>query len=267
MTRRNKGIFVRRYGADQCWICGSMENPSREHKFKASDLRRHYGDQALYVGHEDAGNFTGSHAQGLGSKHLKFKSTICQRCNSTVTQASDRAYDKFVQVVEVADDEEAAIATAYTHIDCLKGTDEYTSLFRYFAKLLGCHLADISAPIPTHLSRFVAKKTNRNCIWLGTRADVSYADMASRLGERGPYAAHGGLVVITKAPKLLPARLYSTSTVGAMQFIFYFVLTLPEIWEMRLRHPKFIRWCADSAKAAIETPISEDQLRRLGLLE
>jgi hypothetical protein len=219
------------------------------------------------VGHQEGDSFAARRAQGLDSKHLKFMSIICQPCNSTITQASDRAYDKFVQIVEAAGDSEAAIGAAYAYIDALKGTDEYTSLFRYFAKLLGCHLADIGAPIPTHLSRFVGKKTNRNCIWLGTRADLSYADMASRLGEAGPYAAHGGLVVITREPKLLPTRLYSTSTIGAMQFIFYFVLTLPEIWEMRLRHPKFIRWCADSARATIETPIPVDQLRRLGLSE
>src|SRR5690606_27850407 len=39
------------------------------------------------------------------------------------------------------------------------------------------------------------------------------------------------------------------------------------VWEMRLRHPEFIRWCADSARAAIETPIPEDQLGRLDLIE
>lgn len=263
----NKGLFVRRYGVDQCWICGSTERPTREHKFKASDLRRKYGNQVLYVGREVDGGFSSRRAQGIGSDLLKFKSTICERCNSAATQASDRAYDKFVQFVESHEDEEIAIDAAYKYIDEIGGSPEYTSLFRYFGKILGCHLADIGAPIPVHLSRFVATKTARNCIWLGTRKDSSYTKTLSDVGERIPRLAHAGLVVITKQPKFMPTRLYSASTIGALQFVFYEVLTYAEILEMRLRHPDFIRWCAESAQESIEKPIPEDHLRRLGLIE
>ena len=258
------GIFVTAYDKLQCWICGSKDNPTREHKFKASDIRRHYGRQTMYVAREEEDGFRSLHAQGPNSKHLKFESVICHHCNSTLTQASDRAYDQFVQVVGSESQAEIASQRAYEYLEDAKGSEEYINLFRYFAKLLGCHLADMAAPVPTHLSKFVAREIDRNCIWLGVQPDHGYADMVSRVGSHGPYVAHGGLIVITKKPKLLPTRFHSTSTVGPIQFVYYYNLTLPELLEMRIRHPSFIKWCAEYATAAMVNPIPEEKLKQLG---
>jgi hypothetical protein len=79
------------------------------------------------------------------------------------------------------------------------------------------------------------------------------------------YAAHGGLIVITRKPKLLPSKFYTTLTVGRVQCIFYYQLTLFEIWEMQLRYPRFIAWCAENARSAIDNPIPQSDLERLGL--
>lgn len=79
------------------------------------------------------------------------------------------------------------------------------------------------------------------------------------------YAAHGGLVLITKKPRFLPSRIYTTRTVGPIQFIFFYNLTMFEVWEMRLRHPEFIKQCAMTARSALENPISRSTLERLGL--
>jgi hypothetical protein len=261
----NQGLFVRAYEIDQCWICGSKDNPTREHKFKASDIRRQYGDETMFIGRDEDNGFSSRRAQGPNSKHLKFVSAICHHCNSTRTQASDRAYEQFIRTIETERDPEKASQRAYSCLERIAGSNEYINLFRYFGKLLGCHMADIGAPIPTHLSKFAAKKTNANRIWLAAQPDYGYADMVSRIGKDGPYSAHGGLVVITKKPKLLPTRLHSTSTVGAVQFVFHLNLTPFEVAEMRLRYPRFIQWCAENASSAIETPIQEDKLKQLGL--
>jgi hypothetical protein len=149
-----------------------------------------------------------------------------------------------------------------------KGAKLYPALpiFRYFAKILGCYLADIGAPVPFHLSRFVAKRTNRNCIWLGVRRDPTYQKLSSYIvDEKLRYAAHGGLVVITKKPNLLPSRLYTTMTVGPIQFTFFFVLKSVHVWEMQLRFPAFVKWCRETAQQGAADPLPSSTLSRLGL--
>jgi hypothetical protein len=262
-------LFVHVPSRGKCWICGSPAKPSREHKFKASDIRRHFGKGDLYVGSSDDGYPSGKIAQGVDSTHLKFENPICERCNSSVTQESDSAYDRFIAQMEYDGPDVKEIYRIFSDPRFCKGPklQIYIPLYRYFAKLLGCQLAEIGAPIPLHLSRFVAKKTDQNCIWLGVRRDVTYQQLASRISrEELKYAAHGGLVIITKMPNLLPSRLYTTMTVGPTQFTFFFVLTALQILEMRLRYPKFITWCAETARRAIDDPIPPSKLEQLGLL-
>jgi hypothetical protein len=83
-----------------CWICGRADGSTREHKFKASDLQRHFGRDEMHVFTD--GDFRGPArvAQGPKSDHLKFQSPICEVCNSSLTQESDRAYDAFIKAVE-----------------------------------------------------------------------------------------------------------------------------------------------------------------------
>ncbi|HEY1983349.1 MAG TPA: hypothetical protein VGH13_24975 [Xanthobacteraceae bacterium] len=204
----------------------------------------------------------------MNSDRLKFKNSICERCNSSVTQDSDRAYDQFILQMErsSADAEEFYQVFSDARFCKGRGLHVYLPLFRYFAKQLGCQLADIGAPIPLHLSKFVAKRTNRNCIWLKVNPDKAYENLSSDLaGEELKYAAHGGLVVITKAPTFLPSRLYTTLSIGQIQFIFFFVLTSLQILEMRLRYPSFVKWCAQTARTTISNPIPSSTLQRLGL--
>lgn len=257
-------LLLRRSSAGTCWICGSKSSPTREHKFKASDLRRHFGTTTVHV---RAGEGTDVRvAQGPSSSHLKYESTICERCNSATTQESDRAYDRLIEYIERNGSDIAAITNAFNQPEFQVGAQLYIPVFRYFAKLLGCHLADIRAPIPIHLSRFVAKKNAKNCIWLDVRRDLEYQRISTEFSISDlRYAAHGGLVVITKAPKLLPVRLHTTMTVGPVQFVFFYVFTIFEISEMRLCYPEFVRWCEQQAQLATENPISPSHLQKLGL--
>jgi hypothetical protein len=225
---------------------------TREHKFKASDLRRHFGVDTMLVGVFGV-EAPMRIAQGVKSRNLKFKDTICERCNSSVTQESDRAYDRFVQIIEHCGSDREAFQCAFNCPEFQIEGPLYTPLFRYFAKLIGCQLAEIEAPIPVHLSRFVAKVTDKNCIWLDMQIDPNYNELSkSLLPESLKYAAHGGLVIMTRRPKLLPTQAYSTLTIGKIQFRFWYEFTMFEVLELRMRYPDFILQCAAAARETLE---------------
>lgn len=259
-------MLLRQYPNGTCWICGSNTALTREHKFKASDLRRHFGIGTLIVrsGGDDTSQWRT--AQGVKSRHLKYESTICEACNSFVTQESDHAYDELITEIERTGPNEIEIAKVFSSPKFRRGSKLYIPLFRFFAKQIGCHLRDIGAPVPVHLSRFVAKKNEKNCIWLQVQQDAEYRRTTIQFGIYNlKYAAHGGLVIITKEPKFLPVRLHTTMTIGPIQFVFVYVYTIFEILEMRLRYPGFIKFCADQAQAMKDNPISQAELEKLGL--
>ncbi len=159
----NAGIFIAPTEPTVCWICGSQDKLTHEHKIKASDIRRVFGNQSVKVVADEQIRV----AQGPKSKHLKFKSRICLNCNSAITQDADRAYDTLITALRDAGADFNDIEGALNRI-LIPASSSYLPTFRYFAKLLGCHLADFGAPIPTHLAAFVAGKTDTNCIWLRT---------------------------------------------------------------------------------------------------
>lgn len=76
-----------------CWICGSKAD-SREHRIKASDLRKVFGkvDQArpLYTRENGVSRKT---MQSVKSTYAKFPPSICHICNTTRTKPYDMAWD------------------------------------------------------------------------------------------------------------------------------------------------------------------------------
>ncbi|WP_374303295.1 hypothetical protein [Ferrovibrio sp.] len=259
------GVFTYKSSIDSCWLCHSSMKPSREHKFKATDIRRHFGSDSMYVA-TFSGDKRARLAQGPNSKNLKYRSVICENCNSSVTQESDFAYDSFIRAIEKNDATGFGAHLVWQQEEFKEGGSLYIPLFRYFAKLLGCHLADIEAPIPRHLIRFVKKETERNCIFLDIRSDPTYATLDARLqNERLKFAAHGGLVVITGGPKALPRRLHSTLSIGKFQFIYEYNYTKFEIWEMQVIQREFIKLCVTASQKAVSNPLAEADLDRLGL--
>jgi hypothetical protein len=257
-------FFLRRSAKEICWICGSAANPTREHKFKASYLRRNFRG-GMYVGIAGADEPMRL-AQGVRSKHLKFRSVLCEACNTSVTQESDCAFEEFVDLIESTGADDGAVARAFDDPRFRPGGRLYTPLRRYFGKLIGCHLADNGAPVPLHLSRFVAKLTDEDRIWMEVRRDPTYGELRDFVQrERVSYAAHGGLAVITTAPELLPSRAYSTATVGPLQFMYCYHFAILEVMEMQRLHWDFIEQCAAAARQTMEEPSLQADLVRLGL--
>ncbi len=77
----------------QCWICGSDNPATREHRSKASDLRALFGQVSqaspMYF-HEDECWY--KKAGSLKADILKYEHRICLACNSAPTQAHDNTW-------------------------------------------------------------------------------------------------------------------------------------------------------------------------------
>lgn len=140
-----------------CWWCGDAAN-SREHKWKKSEIKGMYGTAGsesyplLWV-HEDG---TSRAVQGPDSDALKFEKSLCQSCNNARSQPFDRAYDRWIEylnanydkiiesrVVDLRDIEEGA------------GSEFRLDLAKYFAKHIGCRVADKAGRVPASLIAFL----------------------------------------------------------------------------------------------------------------
>lgn len=94
----------------KCWWCGTPAD-SREHRLKASDLRREYG-KPPYTDLRTLTRFSGDDRhdfRGPNSPLVKFNATLCARCNNTRSQPFDNAWDVFV--AHLADHEAEIVAT------------------------------------------------------------------------------------------------------------------------------------------------------------
>ena len=242
-----------RVQADICWICREPGASSKEHKVKASDIKRRFRGVGMVVAAEGE---PGRSAQGPGSKHLKFRVPICHACNTTRTQSADRAYDRVVGALEQANIEQSEIDAAVQ--SCLRSGD--ADAFRYFGKLLGCQIADAGHPIPRRLSRFVAGEIRNAPLHLWARPDATYADMATERGGEIQYAAHGGLVVLTKKPKFLPVGYASTTTIGPIQF--HYRYSFGTIEQMAIKSRR--EFTAECARAVAEHPMTALDFRKYG---
>jgi hypothetical protein len=189
---------------------------------------------------------------------------MCSACNTTRTQAADREFDHFHQaayaLISRADDP----ALIFDEQRYEKGSEAYLSVFRYFAKLLCCHLAEIGAPRPRHISRFALGDNKINCVWLAVDQDWAYKQRLCELGEH-PYAAHGGLVVYGNKKTGAPNAFHSTLTIGPLRYVFFSRLNVLGQLELRLCHRTFYDWCREQVQKAMKHPLSATEKLLLGL--
>ncbi len=134
----------------KCWICKSPADSS-EHKIKKSDLIRLWGrgpyknDKGLL--HFRVGNQ--KLIQGPDSSILKFDKTLCHNCNTTLTQPFDKSYDEFINYID--NNYKEILYKRMINFKSVYG-DEFEGkqrdLFKYFAKCIGCRIADAGRYIP-----------------------------------------------------------------------------------------------------------------------
>lgn len=258
------GIFFEPNSMDACCLCGATENLTGEHKIKASALRSEFGQDRMTIGTDGTPEEELRHAQGPKSEQFHFKARLCRDCNSKVTQPADREFEQFHREARGLFDNGKDPMLAFKLARYTPGAAPYLNVFRYFAKLLCCHMADVAAPRRHLMTRFARGESDLNCIWLSVGEDVRFKQMAPHGVTQ--YAAHGGLTVYGGKDTGGANGFHSTLTVGPIRYVFYSRLNAVEQWALMLAHPKFYRWCRKRVKAAKVDPIPHMDQVRLGLI-
>ena|SRR5271170_7355250 len=133
-------------------MCGA-EADSSEHTFKASTLRQFYrGDwnqqkPKAWPFHFKDGTY--SQLRGPNANQLKYRNTLCVKCNSNKSSHWDAAYDR---LCEWFTSQEAKDATA-ADLSVVLGPDVETqvrNLHKYFAKALGCRFVEATGAAPAN---------------------------------------------------------------------------------------------------------------------
>ena len=254
-----KAIFFETHKLETCCLCGSSKNLTGEHKIKASVLRSVFGNEKMSIGQITSSTIRARFPQSAKSKMFHFSTRLCAKCNGSRTQAADREFDHFhssaYQLTKVGEDPTILFQNRrYT-----KGSSAYLNLFRYFAKLLCCHMADTKAPRPVHMSRFAIGQSNNNCVWIKIDQDWRYKQISRTIGDL-PYVAHGGLNVYGDARTNAPTGFHSTITVGTLRYVFFSRLTWLERCALRFSHPQFHSWCSQRIVETAEAPMLTDKM-------
>ena len=132
----------------RCWICGGNAD-SREHRIKASDLRRVFGPVSLEnpVFHRTPDKRripVGS----IKSKRLQFEAKICNDCNSRRTQPHDIAWEGLshylgTNIISIARNRRFDLSRVFPG-----GTKKSAiEVQLYFAKIFGCLIVEHNIPI------------------------------------------------------------------------------------------------------------------------
>ena len=259
-----KGLFFEPYRESACCLCGSPDRLTGEHKIKASALRREFASEDMVIGNFGSKETSREkYVQSSKSRVLKFSARMCASCNGSRTQPADLEFDRLhlsaCRLMKKSEDPELAIANKRY----MKGSAPYLNVFRYFAKLLCCHLAEVRAPRPVHMSNFAIGKNDRNCIWLSIGYDWTYQQFERYIGQH-PYAAHGGLAVRADKRNNSPKAFHSTLTIGALQYVFFSRLTWYERFALRASHQEFYAWCRNRVAEETVTSMSKIEMLRLG---
>lgn len=144
----------------ECWWCGEPAD-SKEHKWKRTEVeaifgKGHYGDQVIW-GHDDRiDNIRGSKAAGL-----KFSPTLCAACNNARSQPFDHAYSRWsAYLLQNLEDLLGSRAVDFRAVFGADIAEDLPNLRRYYAKHIGCRLAEDAARVPRSVIDFLNAERN-----------------------------------------------------------------------------------------------------------
>ena len=217
----------------------------------------------MVIGHFDGTNLPRP-AQGPKSQAFHFSARVCAFCNNTSTQASDIEFDQFHAQVAEHLAEGIDPASLFSLPRYAVGSEPYLNVFRYFAKLLCCHVAESCGPRALALSEFAIGKTKQNPVFLHIDADPTYAAYSATSGEY-QFAGHGGLIVPMDAKTELPTSFRSSLTLGAVRYIFWVSYEPVVGVALRMFHRDFWSKCEAAYREALENPLSTEERYRLGV--
>lgn len=138
-----------------CWWCGGAAG-SREHRYKATDLRREFSREEYEKGEVIVrrGDRTTTVA-GPKAGAVKFNDVFCASCNNARSQPFDGAYDRLVGwFAESEDAVETSRLLPLEEID-----SDWASLAegvcRYFVKHISCRTADCGFKVPNSFACYL----------------------------------------------------------------------------------------------------------------
>lgn len=256
------GIFFEPYQEGRCCLCGSDDSLTGEHKIKASALRKIFGKDSMVIGNFD-GKSTPRLAQGPKSRAFHFSARVCFLCNSTRTQATDREFDRFHVLVSSLLSQGKDPSLVFDFPQYTTGSEAYLNVFRYFSKLLCCHVAESCGPRPLEACNFAIGRAERNVVFLQIDADPMYKAYRNTLGEH-KFAAHGGFIVPFNSNTQHPTSFRSSISLGAVRYRFWISFGVIVSTALRIFHNEFWRKCEAAYQEALRNPLSDEQRNRLG---
>lgn len=257
------GLFFEPYQAESCCLCGAGELLTGEHKIKASALRKIFGKDAMVIGNFDGESILRP-AQGPKSRAFHFSSRMCSLCNGSRTQAADHEFDRFHTLVSTFLSEGRESSLVFSLPQYASGSEAYLTVFRYFSKLLCCHVAESCGPRPLEACTFAIGRAKRNIVFLHIDEDPNYQANRNTLGEH-QFAAHGGLIVPCDSKTQNPTGFRSSISLGAVRYIFWVRFGPMLGIALRVFHYEFWRKCEAAYQYALKNPLSDEQRHRLGI--
>jgi hypothetical protein len=123
-----------------CWICEKNKANSGEHFITKSSLDFIMGkpdpdDIRYFTGTEGPKNVP---IKSFKNDRLKFDKNICQRCNDTLSQPYDDAFNGFIK--KLFSKKTSVISRGYINLNSVVGEDQKDNLAIYFMKIFGCLL-------------------------------------------------------------------------------------------------------------------------------
>lgn len=136
-----------------CWWCGG-EADSKEHRFKASQLRRMFkstDDDFLWLARPNRP----TRINGVRSNAVVFSKVMCRICNNVRSQPFDAAYDHFVNFVW-ENPEYFRNRSSFEMLEIFDGNPRGgENLARYYIKNIACRIAETGFQVPRQLVDFV----------------------------------------------------------------------------------------------------------------
>jgi len=233
--------FFKSYQAENCCLCGSSESLTGEHKIKASALRKIFGKDAMVIG-DFSSEKTLRSAQGPKSRAFHFSARMCSLCNGTHTQGADHEFDRFHVLVSSLLSEGRDPSLVFNLPQYTSGSAGYLNVFRYFAKILCCHIAESSGPRPLEVCEFAIGKASQNIIFLHIDTDPIYEAYRDIFGE-DQLASHGGLTVFFDSKIQNPTSFQSSISLGVVRYKFWVRFDEMIGMELYTFHYEFWRKC------------------------
>lgn len=203
----------------------------------------------MVIGHFDGINKP-RNAQGPKSREFHFSAKLCRECNSVSTQPPDKEFVHFHQIASELHLEGRDPGGVFNLERYNADSEPYLNVFRYFAKLLACHIAESEGPRSLHIASFANRKSNFNPIKLFIDTDPFYHEYAALSGDRG-FAAHGGLVVKANQKTKLPSGFQSSLSLGSIRYNFWVEFSPLVAVALKLFHREFFRKCEAAYQEAL----------------